>query len=295
MLERSHMEILRALEEGGTLTAAAARLCLTQPALTHQIRHLESRLKTPLWEREGRGVRLTQAGRYLSDVGKRILPTFERAEETLRSFAEGKRGLLRIGVECYPCFEWLLDKVRTVLRRLPDLDVDVVQRFQFSGHEALENRQVDLLITADPRARGEFHYEPLFDYELLLAVGKGHRFARKRHVVPADFLDQVVLTYPLGPERLDLFSRFLNPASVVPAKRVPIEATEVMLQMVAAGRGICTLPDWIVSKHKRDLGLTGLKLGPKGFRKRLYAAVRKSDLGIGYIGEFFEISREGVK
>lgn len=291
MIERSHLEILRALEEEGTLTAAARRLCLTQPAITHQIQKLEGRAGAALWEREGRGVRLTQAGSFLAAVGSQVLPTLERAEASLRSFADGKKGLLRVGVECYPCFEWLLDIIRRYLKRLPDVDVDVAQRFQFTGHEALRNRQIDLLITADPQARGTLHYEPLFGYELLLAVPKGHVLAKRRFVSPEDLRDQAVLTYPVEPDRLDLFTKFLNPASIAPARRMPIEATEVMLQMVSAGRGVCSLPDWIVDKYKRNLGLTGLRLGRKGIAKRLYAAVRSGEQGIGYVREFFAVSR----
>lgn len=291
MIERSHLEIVRALAEEGTLTAAARRLCLTQPALTHQIQKLEARTGAALWEREGRGVRLTQAGAFLAAMAGQLLPTLERAEASLRSFADGKQGLLRIGVECYPCFEWLLDIIRRYLKRLPGVDVDVVQRFRFTGHEALKSRQIDLLITADPQSKGELHYEPLFGYELVLAVPEGHPFARRRFLVPEDFRDQVVLTYPVEPDRLDLFTRFLNPASIAPAKRAPIEATEVMLQMVSAGRGVCSLPDWIVDKHKRDLGLAGVRLGKKGILKRLYAAVRNGEQGIGYVRDFFAVSR----
>jgi len=184
-----------------------------------------------------------------------------------------------------------LDIIRRFLKRVPEVDVDVVQRFQFTGHEALKNRQIDLLITADPQAKGTLHYEPLFDYELLLAVPKGHAFAKRRFLVPEDLLDQVVLTYPVEPDRLDLFTKFLNPASIAPAKRMPIEATEVMLQMVSAGRGVCSLPDWIVDKHKRDLGLAGARLGKKGISKRLHAAVRDGDQGIGYMRDFFTVSR----
>src|SRR3954463_4102144 len=54
MIERSHLEILRALGEEGTLTAVPRRLCLTQPAVTHQIQKLEGRAGTALWERDGR-------------------------------------------------------------------------------------------------------------------------------------------------------------------------------------------------------------------------------------------------
>ncbi|MAC47928.1 MAG: LysR family transcriptional regulator, partial [Oceanospirillum sp.] len=58
MLERSHLTILRAIEQQGSLTAAANSLYLTQPALSHSIKKLEQQLGTPLWQKEGRQLRL---------------------------------------------------------------------------------------------------------------------------------------------------------------------------------------------------------------------------------------------
>src|SRR5882757_3079137 len=131
MLERIHLEIVRAVEEHGSLTAAAEALCLTQSALSHAVKKLEQQLETTIWHRESRSLRLTQAGEYLLGVAKRLLPQLTDAEERMRQFAQGERGTLRIGMECHPCYQWLLKIVAPYLAQWPAVDVDVKQKFQF--------------------------------------------------------------------------------------------------------------------------------------------------------------------
>src|SRR5690554_1958881 len=116
MLERIHLSIIQEVEQQGSLTAAANTLCVTQSALSHSMKKLEQKLGTELWSREGRNLRLTQAGEYLLAVADRVLPQLDLAEERLRQFAQGERGALRIGMECHPCYQWLLKIVSPYLR-----------------------------------------------------------------------------------------------------------------------------------------------------------------------------------
>jgi LysR family transcriptional regulator, regulator for metE and metH len=129
MLERFHLVVIREVERQGSLTAAANALHLTQSALSHTVRKIEQQLGTPIWNREGRGLRLTQGGQYLLKLASRLLPQFELAEERMKQYAKGERGTLRIGMECHPCYQWLLKVVSPYLSRWPDVDVDVKQRF----------------------------------------------------------------------------------------------------------------------------------------------------------------------
>ena len=89
MIERIHLAIIREVEQQGSLTAAAEKLFLTQSALSHSIKKLEQQLGTDIWLREGRSLRLTQAGQYLLAVANRLLPQLSLAEERLRQFAQG--------------------------------------------------------------------------------------------------------------------------------------------------------------------------------------------------------------
>ncbi|HTU59632.1 MAG TPA: LysR family transcriptional regulator, partial [Polyangiales bacterium] len=153
MLERMHLEILFEVNRLGSLTAAASRLCLTQSALSHTIKKLEQQLGVEVWLREGRQLKLTQAGNYLLALAHRVLPQFADAEERMRQYALGERGTLRIGMECHPCYRWLLKVVAPYLTRWPDVEVDVKQKFQFGGIGALFGHEIDLLVTPDPLHR----------------------------------------------------------------------------------------------------------------------------------------------
>ncbi|HNO20724.1 MAG TPA: LysR family transcriptional regulator, partial [Nitrosomonas sp.] len=139
MIEHSHLTIIEALHTHGTLTEAANTLCLSQSALSHQIGYLEKKLGVALWKREGRNLRLTQAGMLLLEVAQQILPVLAQAEKKLTAYREGRQGILRIGVECYPCFEWLTGIIGAFMQSLPDIDVDIIQKFQFTGLEGLQN------------------------------------------------------------------------------------------------------------------------------------------------------------
>ena len=147
MLERIHLKIIQAVEEHGSLTAAAKELSVTQSALSHTIRKLEDNLGTEIWLREGRSLRLTPAGLYLLNIANRALPLLIHAEEKLEQMVQGERGTLRIGMECHPCYQWLLKIVSPFLQTWPDVDVDVKQKFQFGGVGALLDYEIDLLVT----------------------------------------------------------------------------------------------------------------------------------------------------
>ncbi len=186
MIEHSHLKIIQALHANGTLTEAANALCLSQPALSHQIGYLEKKLEVTLWEREGRSLRLTQAGTLLLEVANQVLPVLSQAEKTLAAYSEGRQGILRIGVECYPCFEWLTGVIGQFMQQMPDIDVDIVHKFQFSGLEGLLNHHIDVLITPDLVKKEKIDYKILAEYQLVLLAASDHPLAN------ADYLsDQV--------------------------------------------------------------------------------------------------------
>ena len=99
MLERMHLAIVQEVEKQGSLTAAANVLCLTQSALSHSMRKLEQQLGTDIWLREGRSLRLTQAGQYLLAVAGRVLPQLDQAEDQLPPPGESPRSLLPPAME----------------------------------------------------------------------------------------------------------------------------------------------------------------------------------------------------
>lgn len=290
MLERIHLNVIREVERLGSLTAAADKLYLTQSALSHAMKKLEQQIGADIWVREGRSLRLTQAGQYLLAVANRVLPQLDQAEDKLRQFARGDRGTLRIGMECHPCYQWLLKIVAPYLEQWPDVDVDVKQEFQFGGIGALFAYEIDLLITPDPLFKTGLHFQPVFDYEQVLVVAADHPLARARRVMPEQLADETLITYPVEPDRLDIYNLFLRPAGITPKRHKIIETTDILLQMVASGRGITALPRWLVEEYAGKMDIVPLRLG-SGVFKQIFLGMRETDADINYLQAFIELAR----
>lgn len=292
MLERIHFTIIREVERQGSLTAAASKLCLTQSALSHTMRKLEQALGADIWLREGRSLRLTQAGHYLLEIANRLLPQLEQAEARVHQYAQGERGTLRIGMECHPCYQWLLKIVSPYLAQWPDVDVDVKQKFQFGGIGALFGYEIDLLVTPDPLYKPGLYFEPVFDYEQVLVVSRNHALAKKSHIEPAQLSNETLITYPVEIDRLDIYNQFLQPAGISPKRHKAIETTDIMLQMVASGRGVAALPRWLVEDYANEMNVTAVRLGQRGISKQIFLGTREKDISIDYLKAFFQLARQ---
>lgn len=290
MIERIHLKVVHAVELHGSLTAAAKELHVTQSALSHTMRKLEDNLGTAIWLREGRNLRLTQAGKYLLNIANRVLPLLVHAEDKLKQIALGERGTLRIGMECHPCYQWLLKVVSPFLDAWPDVDVDVKQKFQFGGVGALEDYEIDLLVTPDPIYKAGLSFNPVFDYEQVLVVPQQHALASFDYIQAEALAGEVLLTYPVAIERLDIYTHFLNPAEVLPKQHKTIETTEIILQMVASGRGVAALPRWLAEEFCAQLPLSVVRLGKAGIAKQIYLGTRDSDEGVEYLKAFIDLA-----
>jgi len=286
VLERIHLEILTAIKEHGTLTKAADSLHLSQSALSHSIKKLEGQIATPIWKKDGRNLRLTDAGERIQTLSNRVLPQFLYTELLLNQIAKGEMGSLRIGMECHPCYQWLLRVIQPYLEQWPDIDMDVKQEFQFGALGALLSYEIDVLITPDPLFKPKTVYIPVFDYEHRLVVSASHKLAKQDFVLPEQLSEEVLFSYPVEPQRLDIFSQFLNLAKCSVKTHKNIETTEIMLQMVAAGRGICALPGWLVDEYSKSMPIKSLRFGEKGISKQIFVGIRKTDQNIDYLNDF---------
>lgn len=292
MLERIHLEILTAIKEHGTLTKAADALYLSQSALSHSIKKLEAQIGTPIWQKDGRNLRLTAAGQRIQTLANRVLPQFSHTELLLNQIAKGEMGSLRIGMECHPCYQWLLRVIQPYLEHWPEIDMDVRQEFQFGALGALLSYEIDILITPDPLFKPKIEYIPVFEYEHRLVVGNSHELANQDFVLPEQLSNDVLFSYPVEPLRLDIFSQFLNPAKCSVKQHKTIETTEIMLQMVAAGRGVCALPGWLVDEYAKTLPIKSLRFGESGINKQIFVGIRKDEQRIDYLSDFIEQAKK---
>ena len=212
-LDLRHLRLVRAVVEEGSLTAAAARLALSQPALSHQLVGVEGRLGVDLFERRGRSLVLTEAGaRVLASAGV-VLAEVERAEADLAALAAGLAGTRRVATECFTTYHWLPDVVAELRRGYPGVAVELAASVSERLGEALAARAIDVgLVTLVDGLPDGLALTPLFDDEVVAVVPEGHPWSERPFVAAADFASEHLFVYKTGGGRDPVLAGVLAPA-----------------------------------------------------------------------------------
>ena len=271
MIELKHLRTLRALQQGGSLAAAAERLHLSASALSHQLAELEQRVGVPLYLRKSRPLSFTREGQWLLALADECLPKVEALERRLAG-EDLQPGPLRLAIECHSCIHWL----SPALKGLPEglsREIEFVTGLGFAPQEALLQGELDLVLTSEVQPSEAIYYQPLFDYEMRLVLAPDHPLACAEEISPERLAPETLLSYPVESARLDVVRQFLQPARVQPARIRQGDNTLMLVQMAAAGWGVAVLPSW-VSREFEQQGLVLSRSLGKGLWRRLFGAVR---------------------
>lgn len=295
-LELRHFRTLRAIHQAGGLARAAELLNMTQSALSHQVAGLEDQVGMELFVRRSKPMRLSAAGMRMLRVADRILPEITALEEEFRAVKSGKTGRLHIAIQCHACFDWLFPVLEQFRHAWPEVDVDIRAGLAFDSFPALVREEVDLVISSNPEPLPGLIANPLFDYHPIFVASSANPLAAKAVIEAEDFRDQVLLTYPVGRDKLDVFTELLTPAQVEPRAQRPVELTAVILMLVGSNRGVAVLPDWVVREVRSNADYVTRPLGPGDIVKRTYAVTREMDAVKPYMAHFLKLGRsEPVK
>jgi LysR family transcriptional regulator for metE and metH len=290
-LELRHLETLLALAECGSLSKAAARLFLTQSALSHQLKALESHYGAALVEKNTRPLRFTAIGQRLLALARAVLPMVAEAGRDAARLAEGHAGPLRVAVQCHNCFDWLMPAMDAYRSLWPEVELDIISGFVVDPLPLLDRGEAELAVIHDPDGpHPNVVFSPLFRYESVALMSPRHPLAAKPWLNATDFAAETLITYPVPDEMLDVMKHCLIPAHINPKRRTA-ELTVAILQLVASGRGIAALPSWTVGNYIERGYVVSRPIGPNGLRCELYAATTSSGAEAAYIREFIALTR----
>jgi LysR family transcriptional regulator for metE and metH len=291
MLELRHLKTLVALAETGNLSKAGKRLNLSQPAISHQVRAIEDHYEIELFERKSDPLRLTAAGELLVELAYDVTRRVQNGERDLARIAQGQAGNLRIAVECHSCFDWLMPSMDAFREHWPQVELDLVSGFHADPIGLLGENRADLVIVSHAQKRDGVIFHPLFAYDVQALVSRHHPLARKPYVTARDFKNEILVTYPIPDDRLDLVRAILQPAKINPQRR-KTELTVAILQLVASGRGVAALPGWTVQSYLDRKYVVAKPVGKNGLESRLLAATTTATAKLAYMQEFVRIMRE---
>src|SRR4029077_14361097 len=149
VLEIRHLRSLVALAETGTVSRAADRVHLTQSALSHQLRALESHYGAAVVKRHGQSVKLTESGQRLVALARSVMGEVQTAERDLAKLAQTPARTLRIALECHTCFDWLWPITDVLLEDWREVELDLVSAFQPKPIALLADGKTDLVIGSE--------------------------------------------------------------------------------------------------------------------------------------------------
>ncbi|EOS93612.1 HTH-type transcriptional regulator MetR [Erwinia tracheiphila] len=287
MIELKHLRTLQALRNTGSLAAAAAQLHQTQSALSHQFSDLEQRLGFRLFVRKSQPLRFTPQGDILLQLAEQVLPQIQHA---LQACHEPHQATLRIAIECHSCIQWLTPALNNFRQSWPQVAMDFKSGVTFDPQPALQQGELDVVLTSDILPRSALFYSPMFDFEVRLVLAPDHPLAQIAHISPDDLSNEVLMIYPVQRQRLDIWRHFLQPASITPVLK-SVDNTLLLIQMVSAGMGIAALPHWVVESFEHQ-GLVVTKPLGDGLWSRLYAAVRDGEQRQPVMDAFIRSARQ---
>lgn len=270
------LQILRALHDAGTVTAAATALRMTPSAVSQQLAALSKQIGAPVIEARGRGVRLTGAAQVLLRHAEIVFAQLERAGAELDGYAQGEAGTVRIGSIATAITRLVVPAAGLLRRSAPGIILSVREAEATEVYEELASGEVDLAVSLAvdaPTARDpRFVLFPLLTDPLDIALPLGHPLATAPGLRLAQLGEESWIFGSRGPWR-EITLAACADAGFVPEQAHAAADWPAIFALVAAGMGIALVPRMATSGGlRREVAVRPLDADRP--RRRIVGAVR---------------------
>ena len=245
-MDLRQLEIIRAIADTGTFTAAGDKLHVSQSAISRQILLLEEELGEPVFHRIGRRIRITPAGESLLQLSHRVFQDLTETVAGISDKRESLRGTMRLvgGMTvCLYVFPSLLAAVRRVH---PQLDLKITVGSAERSIAMLRSGAGDLGLLTLPVDAADLVSVPVLEEELLLITYPAHPLAKKKTLTPADLHRQDFVLFETGSITRRLVETFFARQHIEPKIIMETENVEILKAMVRSGLGISIIP-WMAA------------------------------------------------
>lgn len=288
------LEIFSAIVETGRFRAAAEKLYVAQPSISHQIQMLEEELGERLFVRsKNRRVYLTEAGRILKDHADLILKQAQVARMEVSALSKEPSGRLRLGIGGHQLTSMCPPALSAFHARFPKVCVDIVNGTTPQLVESLKANRLDAAIVTFPIQAGDLSTEVLFSEEMVVLVRRSDPLARRKSIRPTEISGLPLVLYDASTsarQRLDVFFR---EAKITPKINFELSSVEAMKRMVEAGMGATIVPYSAVLGDRHNVHV--LRIQGRPLTRQVGMAVaavsrlpRVLDVMLGLIRERFD-------
>lgn len=245
--------------ETGSFSKAALQLDIAQPALSRQVRALETELRETLLIRTGRGVALTDAGRRLLEHGHAIMQRVALAKEDLGIHRDEPVGRIVVGLPPSLARNLTLPLIDTFSKEMPKARLAVVEGFSVHIAEWLTSGRMDLGLVYTPEPNPNIEVQPLLE-EALCLIGPGHTLQGRSQVA-----FQELSEFPLiMPQRGQIFRKLMEAQATLSQVKLnvvwEVSSVPTILDLVRRGYGYAALTASALNHAAGDASLAVLPI-----------------------------------
>lgn len=267
-LDSRQLRAFAVLARTGSFTRTAHELHLTQSAISHAMKALESDLGCRLLDRLGKTVVLTQAGEQLLVRAGRILEEMSSARSELGRLGRWGTSRLRIGASTTACQYVLPGVLREFKQSFPKCAISIQPGDTPENIEALRAHQIDLAVNLEP-ARGQpLEFRPMFTDELQFIVSPLHPWARTGRVVRDEIARQPYILYGKASYTFRMIEAYFREEKIVLESLLDLGNMEAIKELVKLGLGISILAPWTARLEIERGALVALPLGRRKLKRR---------------------------
>jgi len=260
-MELWQLRTFRVVAETLNFTRAASQLSLTQSAVSHQIKALETELDEPLFIRAKRGVKLTESGKVVLEHAVRILDEAQTLRERVSGHEHSASGSVRVAAATQALVYLFAPFFESFMRAHPGIELSF--RTTVSTEQtitAILDGAADIGFASWPVYSPALKVEPLVDDELLLIVGQQHRLAKRRSVAVKELELERLVLFERGSSIRRATDQFFDRIGVRPALALESNDTYFIKLMTEHGWGITLLPAWSVRDEVKAGRLAQLRI-----------------------------------
>ncbi|MBB5049738.1 LysR family transcriptional regulator for metE and metH [Rhodopseudomonas rhenobacensis] len=234
------LRALAALAGSGSITAAANKLHLTQPAVTLQLRNLQALAGLPLIQRQSDGMTLTDAGAEVLALCERIEAAIAACETSLDMIAGKTAG--RISIGAVSTAKYFVPFMISAFQKLhPKIDVKLSIGNREEVSNALKGYELDIAIMGRPPVGIDMDVHLIGDHPHVIIASTAHRLARKHRIELGALAQETFLTREPGSGTRSLMEQLFESAGIRPTIGMEMSSNETIKQAVIAGLGIALL------------------------------------------------------
>ena len=250
-MDLRQLEMFRAVAEQGTFTKAAARLKVSQSAVSRQVQLLEHELGGSLLLRSGKGVSLTEAGELLLRMTHRVERDVEEALAEISQTHALQRGTLHLAGGMTVCL-YILPRLLKKYRRLfPGVDLRVTAGSSEKILERVRAHEIDLGLLTLPIVARDMEVVPVLKEELVVVTAAGHPLSRERSIDPKSLSKFPLILYETGSNTRKVLDQYFLEEEISAPVAMESENVEIIKAMVAINLGVTIIPYTPVAKDVR--------------------------------------------